>query len=93
MEPGFNEFVGTENYSEVLSDDRFWGTVGNTLMFTGLAVSLEFVLGFLIALAITSLKLGQQLARTLFLLPLMIAPLVAAMAWRFIFSSEFGILN
>ncbi|HGF7527426.1 TPA: carbohydrate ABC transporter permease [Vibrio cholerae] len=93
MDPAFNEFIGTENYSKVLSSNRFWGTVGNTLMFTCLAVLLEFILGFLIALAITSLKFGQQLARTLFLLPLMIAPLVAAMAWRFIFSSEFGLLN
>jgi multiple sugar transport system permease protein len=67
--------------------------VGNSLLFTGTVVVIEFALGFVIALFLDGLKWGREIVRTILLLPLMIAPVIAAVAWRYIYSSEFGILN
>ncbi len=87
------EFVGFNNYQKILKYSKFQATISNTLLFTFVAVFFEFILGMLLALLIHSLTKGKQFIRTLFLLPLMLAPVIAGISWRFILSSEFGLLN
>ena len=52
-------FVGLENYAEVLGDRRFWGAMGHTLWFAAASVSLELVLGCILALAMNRTFRGR----------------------------------
>ena len=44
-------FVGLANYGEILADRRFWEALGHTFLFTFATVSLELLLGLILALA------------------------------------------
>ncbi len=86
-------FVGGDNYVELAGDPRFWSSLGHTLFFTVVTVSLELVLGLLIALAMNSAFRGRGAARATSLLPWAIPTVVAALLWRFMFDSQAGIAN
>lgn len=86
-------FIGLANYSELLSDGRFWGAMGRTLFFTIASVSLELALGLFLALAMNRSFPGRGLVRAATLVPWAIPTVVAALLWRFIFEAEAGIAN
>ena len=62
-------FVGLGNYGEVLRDRRFWGAMGHTLWFAVASVSLELVLGCVLALAMNRTFRGRALVRASILIP------------------------
>jgi ABC-type sugar transport system permease subunit len=78
-------FVGFENYGEVLRDRRFWGAMGHTLWFAAASVSLELVLGCVLALAMNRTFRGRALVRASILIPWAIPTVVGALVWRFMF--------
>lgn len=86
-------FVGAENYMNALTSNRFYQSLYNTIVFVVGAVTIELVLGLLIALLLSTGFKGSHFVRTLFLSPLMIAPLVGGLIWKFMLNDQFGILN
>ncbi len=86
-------FVGLENYIQVLKDTVFYESSWITLRYIFFCVFFEFVLGFAIALSLNKGFFGNKLARSLFMTPLMLAPVVSGLTWKFMFSSQFGIFN
>ena len=86
-------FVGLENYAEVLRDRRFWGAMGHTLWFAVATVSLELVLGCVLALAMNRTFRGRALVRASILIPWAIPTVVAALVWRFMFEGYEGWLT
>jgi len=86
-------FVGLENYGEVLRDRRFWGAMGHTLWFAVASVSLELVLGCILALAMNRTFRGRALVRASILIPWAIPTVVAALVWRFMFEGLEGWLT
>ncbi len=93
MTPGERSFVGLDNFSRALSSSRVGGAALRTLGYTLIALSIEFTLGFGIALLFNSLGRRSELLRTIFLFPLMIPPIVAGLLWRFLLIDNFGIVN
>lgn len=93
MTPGERSFVGLENFSKALGSARVGGAALRTLGYTLIALSIEFTLGFGIALLFNSLGRRSELLRTIFLFPLMIPPIVAGLLWRFLLIDNFGIVN
>lgn len=87
------EFVGISNYIDVFSDPVFYESTGVTIRYTIFSVLFSFLIGFLIALSLQRGFRGDRLIRSLFLTPLMLAPVVSGLVWRFMLSSQFGILN
>ncbi|QYR22376.1 sugar ABC transporter permease [Paenibacillus sp. sptzw28] len=87
------QFVGAENYSRALTSDRFYQSLYNTVVFVLGAVTLELVIGLILALLLSTGFKGNHFVRTLFLSPLMIAPLVCGLIWKFMLNDQFGILN
>jgi multiple sugar transport system permease protein len=72
------EFIGLENYTEILQDERFLAAVGRTLVITGVAVPAEFLLGLALAVFFASrwnLR-GRKLYVSLLLVPMMVLPTV-----------------
>ena len=86
-------FVGLSNYTEALSDSRFWAALGHTALFTVGTVTLELLLGLFLALSLHRAYRGRGLVRTVVLLPWAIPTVVAALLWAFLFDSQAGIVN
>ena len=88
-----HRFVGIDNFVTLFTSPMFLGAAWRTAAYTGIVVSLEFVLGLLVALLFTSLGERSRVFRTIFLYPLMIAPIVAGLLWRFLLIDNSGIVN
>ncbi|MBG6085280.1 carbohydrate ABC transporter permease [Zhihengliuella flava] len=90
---GPREFVGLDNYVQAFTSQAFVGAGWRTLAYTLLVVTLEFALGLGMALLFTLLGRKSQTWRTVFLYPLMIAPIVAGLLWKFLMIDNFGLLG
>lgn len=86
-------FVGFANYIKAFTSHQFQSGSWNTLLYVVIAVSFETVLGLALAIILTNKYRGFKAIRTFLLSPLMIAPLVAGLVWKFMLSSQFGIVN
>jgi multiple sugar transport system permease protein len=87
-------FVGFANYRRILSDPLFFGIVlPNTFVFMVASVSGGLLAGLTLAMMLNRRFLGERLVRTAILLPLMVAPVVAAIMITWMFNDQFGIAN
>ena len=87
-------WVGLDHYVKVLTDPAFLEVVlPNTFVFMILSVSLALVAGLSIALLLNRPFRGQKIVQTILLLPLMVAPVIAAIMLRWMFNDQFGIVN
>lgn len=99
--PNEYEIVGVANYFAhrdgmaigVLSDPLWWQAVGNTLWFSIVSVSLELVLGLLLALLMNEKFRGRALVRTAILVPWAIPTIVSAKMWGWMFHDQYGVIN
>ena len=85
------KFIGLDHFTNLFQDERFFIALGRTLAFAVSVVTVEFVLGLSIALLLVNH--GRGLLRTFVLLPMIIAPTVVGLIWRFMFNSEIGVIN
>ena len=81
------------NWTKMLYDERVWNALYNTLIYTGLALAFQLVLGMLIALLLDSERKGYALLRALMTLPLVIPPAVTAMMFLLMLNGSFGVLS
>ena len=86
-------FIGAENYLEAVRDPRFWGALAHTLLFTATTVTMELLLGCVLALAMNQAFRGRALVRAAILVPWAIPTVVSALLWRFMFEGQSGIIN
>jgi multiple sugar transport system permease protein len=91
------KWQGFEAFTRAFSDGAIWRSLYTTLVFAFVCVSAEMVLGISLALALEQqtrrpLK-GMMVFRTLFILPMMIAPIAVGLTWRYLFDAQFGLLN
>ncbi|MDI6871104.1 MAG: sugar ABC transporter permease [Bacillota bacterium] len=87
------KWTGLGNYLTLLRDGYFWHSVGVTLYFTVVAVAVEFILGFAIALLLAQDIKGAWFFRAATVFPLMVSDIVAALLWGMILNPSLGILN
>ena len=90
---GAAEFVGLANYVRLLSDGQFHESLSVTLVFAAIVVTLELALGVGLALLLDRNLRGMSVLRTLFILPMMIAPIVVGLMWRYMYHPTVGIFN
>jgi multiple sugar transport system permease protein len=86
-------FVGLDNFRFILGDDAFWEALGVTARFTGAAVAIEVVLGVAVALLLDSRIPCRRFVNTVVLLPMAITPAVAGLLMRWMFESNWGLVN
>ena len=87
------DWVGWKNYEFLLNDPRMWSSTVVTLVFAAAVVSIEMVLGVSLALLLDRPLRGMTVFRTIFILPMMVAPIVVGLVWRFMYDEQFGTLN
>jgi ABC-type sugar transport system permease subunit len=86
-------FIGLGNYLTLLQDQTFWETIGRTMYFTVVSVSLELIIGLGIAQLIASRPWGWQFLRFALIIPWAVPTIVNGAMWRWIYSADFGALN
>lgn len=87
------EFVGLSNYIYLWNDESFRESLVVTLKFAISVVSVEMVIGVGLALLLDRSLRGMSLLRTLFILPMMIAPVVVGLMWRYMYHPTVGVFN
>ncbi len=87
------KWVGVEAFSRAFQDAAVWRSLTTTLLFAFVCVAAEMVLGIALALALEGQVRGMAFFRTLFILPMMIAPIAVGLTWRYLFDAQFGLLN
>jgi trehalose/maltose transport system permease protein len=87
------EFVGLKNYQTLLTDQKWWEAVWNTLRFSVVSVGLELVLGLGIALVVNSKFPGRGFLRTAMLVPWAIPTAVSSQMWKWMYHDVFGVIN
>lgn len=86
-------FIGFANYKALLQDDLFIRSLINTGYFALLTVIPSNAVSLLLALGLNSRVRGETLFKTLYYLPVVLSVSVTAIIWRWLYSTEFGIIN
>ncbi len=90
---GAPEFIGLENYRDLLDDSDFWQALGRTFYILVICIGVEIILGMTFALMLNRTFKGQNIVRGLCFLPLMISPLAMSLMWNYMLHVQFGIIN
>jgi ABC-type sugar transport system permease subunit len=89
-----DEFIGTDNYSSILSDKLFWLAMANTVIFAVLSTVIKLPLSLLAALVLTRKWLrGKRIFRTMFFAPLIIPVAMAGLVFSYLLNPSTGALN
>ncbi len=86
-------FVGLDNYLSVIKSSKFQSALFHTCFFVITTILLELVIGFGIALLLYREVAGSRIFRLIFAVPLMVAPVVSGLQWRWLFADQYGIIN
>jgi len=90
---GEADWVGLRNYANLLEDESFRESFFVTLKFASAVVVLEMIIGVGLALLLDRSIRGMSVLRTVFILPMMIAPIVVGLMWRYMYHPTVGIFN
>ncbi len=86
-------FVGLKNYITLWNDPNFHESTLVTLKFALSVVTVEMLIGVGLALLLDRKLRGMSVLRTLFILPMMIAPVVVGLIWRYMYHPTLGVFN
>jgi multiple sugar transport system permease protein len=90
---GQPRWVGLRNLQRLWSDPKAWQSLYNTAYYTLLAVPLQIVLAFSLALALSRKLRGRNLYRAIFYLPIIVPLVASAVVWQRMFHPDYGLLN
>lgn len=86
------EFVGLDNYVRLVNDPLFWNAIGTTTYYVAINIGLQTVLA--LGIAVLMHRLTQSMVvRGIVILPYLIANVVAALVWFYMFDYQLGIVN
>ena len=92
--PHLARFVGFDNYIRLFTaDPDFWQVTHFSLLFTLVAIALEFMLGLTSALLLYGLVRGRRLLTSFLLTPYMVAPIAAGLGWKLLWVRDIGVVN
>jgi multiple sugar transport system permease protein len=87
------EYVGLNNYLTIIQSEEFLRALKDTLIYVGLAVPIEFVLGLILAMALANIERGRAVLRTLLTTPMMLAPTAMGLMWKFMYNDQLGVIS
>jgi ABC-type spermidine/putrescine transport system permease subunit II len=86
-------FVGLGNYGTVLGDKEIYHAIALTVMWTSLLTALQYVLGLLLALLLDTRTYAFRALRGFYILPWIVPAVVTAIAFRFMYNFDYGLIN
>jgi len=89
------EYVGLENFVYLFTDRQFWQSFANTFLFIALAVTGNVGIGLLVAVLLDRAlpKALLYALRFAFFLPVLVATALVSLVWKFLYSTDLGLLN
>jgi multiple sugar transport system permease protein len=90
---GGARFIGAAHYDTVLHDPTFPVALSNTLLFTGVSLLFQFVLGLALAVFFRASFPLSGMLRALFLVPWLLPLIVSASTWSWLLNSDSGLVN
>jgi len=90
---GSPKFIGLQNYLDAFSDPRFWNGLKVMFYFSGLSLSIEIILGLLIAVYFNKEFKGSNFVQTIYIFPFAATPVAIALIWRIMLNPQIGVLN
>lgn len=93
IRPGYDTFVGIDNYRSALAENYFGESIWVTVKFVVAVVLIEFLIGFTVALMLNAVTRFKNIYYPILLMPLLINPVVVAQIWRMFLHPELGIVN
>jgi multiple sugar transport system permease protein len=88
-----NIFIGIDNYKKMFSDIQVWYAVRNTLIFTITVVPFSVIIAILLAVLLNSKLMGKGIYRTIYFIPMVVAPAAVTMVWKWLYNYHFGLIN
>jgi multiple sugar transport system permease protein len=86
-------FIGFENYEWLLDDSVFWLSVFNTLLYTGVASAIKFAVGLYLAILLNEHLPFKAMLRAVVLIPFIVPTVLSAIAFWWLFDSQFSIIS
>jgi multiple sugar transport system permease protein len=90
---GQPRFIGIGNFVDLLTDERVLNGMKVMVYFSGLSLSLEVVLGLLIALYLNREFKGSEIVQAIYIFPFAATPVAVALIWRVMLNPEIGVMN
>ncbi|MFG1705753.1 carbohydrate ABC transporter permease [Nonomuraea sp. M3C6] len=91
--PATYEFVGLDNYLRILTSSLFWDKLLWTVVWTVVCVGLHYGIGLGLAVMLNRRLRLRSLYRVLLILPWAVPAFVAAFIWRYLYNSDYGVIN
>lgn len=88
-----NVYIGLGNYSKLLKDGTVWQALWNTFKYALVEVPFSIAIALVLAVILNGKIKGRSIWRTIYFLPMVAAPAAVAMVWRWLYNSEFGLIN
>lgn len=86
-------FIGFENYVELVNDPTFWIALRNNLVFLVATILIQAVLGLLVAVIAKERLPGSNVFKAIFFLPIAMAPAIIATVFKYMLEANYGTLN
>ena len=90
---GLYKMQGIDNYVKMFQSPEFWKATWNTIYFCILTVPLGIFIALIVAIMLNAKIKGRTAFRAIFFLPMIVAPAAVAMVWKWMFNTEYGIIN
>lgn len=92
MNDMMDNFVGLRNYAKLLTDEKFWKVLLNTIIYM-IGIPVGMILALIIAVGMNRKIRGIKVLRTLFYVPVVSSLVAVAILWMWVFNYDYGLLN
>lgn len=86
-------FIGLDNYKELFQDRTFWIALRNNMIFMVATVTIQAVLGLLVAVISKERLRGSNFFKAVFFLPIAMAPAIIATVFKYMLEANYGTIN
>lgn len=86
-------FIGFANYERLFADSAVWQALLNTIKYAIVEVPFSIAIALVIAVLLNAKMHGRSVYRAIYFFPMVVAPAAVSMVWKWLFNTEFGLLN
>lgn len=90
---GSPQWTGLENYRQLMGDELFWKSLRVSAIYSVVSVPLVLAVSLLLAVLLNQRIRGMYVFRSIYYLPTVMSGVAVAMLWRWMFNSEYGVIN
>lgn len=90
---GKMQWAGFDNYIKFFKDPVIWQATKNTIVYMILSVPVGIILALIFATLLNTKIKGKSIYRAIYFLPIVVAPAAVAMVWKWLFNTDFGLIN